>query len=306
MISSIPMLIPWPGIKIIFMWGRREGIFFSSWPEFGSFRIYIPKRWFTRLDVPENHFDIDLRAQIWRFNPKTGEWKKVYQAPYVEGTDGSQAPLSMGFRIMRVFQGESDPEPALYTISFASSKRPEAIMLRCIDGENFEIVSEPGLGITDPVPRSLRTLIPHKGRLFTAPVMGQERGQSCTFGRGSVYVSSDPAKGKWEVANPPSFGNPNNLAVFTMGWYVDHVYAGTTNIQEGFELWKTDAEGDPPFKWTRVITKGAYRGKYNQIGGIMGYLGNCAYIGTGIQSGGYDRKFKVGPAAPETDSHLAG
>nr|MBP7322494.1 methyltransferase domain-containing protein [Deltaproteobacteria bacterium] len=223
----------------------------------------------------------------------------VYTVPFVRGIEGYDVPLAWGLRGMTVFKGPHDPEPALYIPATAPSQRPEAVLLRSRNGLDFEIVSEPGLGMKNPTPRSLRSIVPFKGRLFTAPAMGQEKGQTCTFGSAAIFVSDDPDQGDWKLANPPDFGNPNNVAVFTMIAFGNYLYAGTTNIQEGFELWRTEAEGKPPFRWERVLTRGAYRGKFNQIGGIVGNIGDYAYIGTGIQSGGHDRKFKVGPAAPE-------
>lgn len=259
-----------------------------------------PKRLQWPVNVPKNiYHDLDMRAQIWRFNPRDETWKKVYTVPMVKGIDGYDVPLAWGLRGMTVFKSVRDPAPALYIPATAPSQRPEAVLFRTRNGSDFEIVSEPGLGMSNPTPRSLRTVIPFKGRLFTAPAMGQEKGQTCTFGKAAILCTNDPDEANWKVACESGFGNPNNLAVFAMNVFNNHLYAGTTNIQEGFELWKTDGEGDPPFRWTKVLTSGAYRGKFNQIGGIMGAVGEYAIIGTGIQSGGHDRKFKVGPAAPE-------
>jgi len=240
-----------------------------------------------------------MAAQIWRYDPRKDSWKKVFTAPQVKGIDGYDVPLAWGLRGMAVYQGLSDSEPALYIPATAPSQRPEAVLFRTRDGEHYEIVSEPGLGLTNPTPRSIRGIRPFKDWLFIAPAMGAERGQTCTFGSAVILVSKDPDSGKWEMANPPNFGNPNNVAVFTMAAVKDSVYAGTTNIQDGFELWKTDAEGSPPFVWEKILTKGAYRGKYNQIGGVVGLIGDDIFVGTGIQSGGHDRKNKIGPAAPE-------
>jgi hypothetical protein len=84
-----------------------------------------------------------------------------------------------------------------------------------------------------------------------------------------------------------------------MAVFADHLYAGTMNPATGFQIWKTRAEGAPPFRWERVITRGAYRGPLNEAALSMVAFDDALYVGTGIQNGGYDRANDVGPASPE-------
>src|SRR5581483_8569205 len=48
-----------------------------------------------------------------------------------------------------------------------------------------------------------------------------------------------------------------------------------------------------------VLTNGAYRGNLNELAISMCPFDGALYVGTAIQNGGYDRAYKVGPAAPE-------
>jgi SAM-dependent methyltransferase len=247
--------------------------------------------------IPEGSFDIDLRAQIWRFDSVSGEWFRVYLSPLVKGIDGFDVPLSIGFRAMTAFQGPSDSAPALYVPTWGSHQTPETFMLRSIDGLHFELLPE--LGLPDPKPRALRGLVSFRQLLFASPAAGQQRRQPNIPSRMTILVSRDPLEGKWENACEGNFGNPNNLAVFQMAVFNGYLYAGTLNVNEGFQLWKTDAEGRPPYKWKLVLTHGAYRGKLNQVAMTLQPYGEHLYLGTAIQDGGFDTENAVGPAAPE-------
>ncbi|MBP6700189.1 MAG: methyltransferase domain-containing protein [Halioglobus sp.] len=251
------------------------------------------------VPLPVESFDIDLRAEIWRYDPRRNEWVRLFQAPWVTGKDGYDVPLSIGFRTMAVYQGKSDPVPVLYCPTWGSHQTPYTTLLKCVDGEHFSVVSEPGMGMPDPKPRCLRGFVIFRNKLFTSPGMGQARMHSNTAGFMTIMVSDDPSKDKWDYACEPHFGNPNNQTAFQLAVFNDHLYAGTLNVNEGFEVWKTRGEGSPPYKWTRVLTQGAYRGKLNQVAMTFREFNGHLYVGTAIQGGGIDADNKVGPAAAE-------
>jgi hypothetical protein len=249
------------------------------------------------VPVPEQAGSVDLAAQIWRYSPKQDEWRRVYRPPMVTGYYGRQVPASTGFRNMAVFQGRSDSSPAIYTIANCGSEGAGPVLVRSQDGEEFEIISEPGMGLADPNVIAFRGTLAFKGRLFTTP-SGSRGGQSNTSFHTVVYCSDDPAN-RWEVSNPPAFGNSNNVGVFDLGVCGNYLYAGTINVRTGCELWKTDAEGPPPHRWTKVFDHGADRGQHNQLILSFAEFGGALYVGTGIQNGGYDRINNIGPAAAE-------
>lgn len=235
------------------------------------------------------------RAEIWRYNPPLDYWERVYQSPMIVGTEGDEISRELGYRGMVVFQGESDPEPALYTSSWARSRGPGPLILRSEDGKTFVPVSKPGL-IGLPI-NSLRLLVPFKGRLFTAPT-GAARGNPNTSGVPVIYESSDPTKGEWRPVNEPGFGDSNNRTIFELKGFGDYLYAGTVN-NNGFQIWRTLAEGEPPYHWTNVIANGAGRSSLNQMLVSMMVFKDALYVGTGIQNGGYDHLNNIGPAGAE-------
>ena len=245
-------------------------------------------------------YDIDRRAHIWQYTPETETWRRVYQAPWVPGrTNNRDVPRYIGFRGMTVFQGPNDPKPALYISTWApaQAKEPPDI-LRTYDGETFENVARPPW---DASVRSFRTLQVFKGRVHTSPTGSNKAGlsQECVGSEATIYCSADLESGVWGPASQESFGNPENLTVFEMGVFNGHLYAGTVNPHTGFELWKTDGEGGPPYRWTRVLQRGAWRGPFNEVVVSLCEFKGALYLGTGVVNGGYHRAYRLGPAAAE-------
>jgi hypothetical protein len=253
----------------------------------------------------EGLYKLDRRSQIWRYDPLKQSWQQVLISPMVMGTEGEEVARDMGYRAMAVVQGESDVEPALYVATWAPGRAPGPLILRSEDGENFSVVSEYGiLGL--PI-TSTRVLVPFKGRLFTSPTSARGKivdqlhvstDQCNVSGIPILYESRDPANGQWRAVSLPGFGELDNEGIFTVCPFQDQLYAGTFNCK-GFQIWRSDCEGEPPYKWTKVIDRGAYRGSLNQIAMSMTVFNDALYVGSAIQNGGNDHKNKIGPAAPE-------
>jgi 1-acyl-sn-glycerol-3-phosphate acyltransferase len=260
------------------------------------------------IRVPDNPFSVDVRAQIWCYTPESDSWEMVYQAPMVIGRFGETVTREIGYRGMAVFQGKSDRRPALYVSTISPSRSTGPLILRSEDGKHFEPATDSGLGLGIEGLKSFRFLEIFNGKLYTSPIGGAQKTTDPNSFANSVvnssaspivFESDDPATGKWRPISPPHFGNANNAVVFYSTAFNDHLYAGTFNIVSGFQIWKTKAEGEPPYTWTNVLRLGAYRGKLNQ-----GIIWMCPFKGalyacTGIQDGGYDRKNRIGPAAGE-------
>jgi hypothetical protein len=247
------------------------------------------------VDCPDNLYELDMCAQIWCHDPVAGTWEMVNRSPLITATDGTVIPRDMGYRGMAIFQGESDPAPALYVATYASARGPGPLILRSPDGREFAPVSEHGL-VGLPI-TTVRTVVAFNGWLFTTPA-GRAGGNPNMANLPLIYASRDPGPGRWVTVNAPGFGDPDNVVIFEMAVYGEHLYAGTANLN-GFQLWRTRAEGEPPFRWDQTLTQGAYRGAPNQgVVSLIEFKG-ALYIGGGIQNGGIDRVHGIGPAAPE-------
>ena len=240
------------------------------------------------------------RGEIWKYSPKEHKWSRVFRAPLVTDAEGVEYSRDLGFRAMAVYQGKSDRGAALYAATWSRSRSNGPDLLRCMDGTHFEMMPKPRFSssIKDVTITAIRSLLPFKGRLFTAPT-GGSKGHVNGAGVSLVYCTDDPASGNWISVNDPGFGElPEVATVYELAVVGDYLYAGTGGLS-GFQIWKTDGEGKPPFRWEKVLDGGAGRGALNQGAVAMTAFGDALYIGTGIQNGGYDWRFKIGPAAAE-------
>jgi hypothetical protein len=250
------------------------------------------------VQCPDDLVTIERRAEIYRYTPESGEWVSVFRSPMVKGIDGKPIASFVGYRGMSVFQGLSDSKPCLYVSCWSPQKAGPAKLLRSEDGENFHEVSAPPWG---PYVRAFRTLQEFQGRVHTTPTasgMGFAKVQDSVGSNPTIFGTDDPRTGGWQAVSERGFGNPNNLTIFEMEAFDGHLYAATVNAAQGLELWKTPG-GDMPYRWTRVLERGAWRGNFNEVGGSMCEFQGALYIGSGVLNGGYHRALKVGPAATE-------
>ena len=265
--------------------GGMKDVSLDVWPVEMTARVYSREFELTQA-----------RAEIWRMNPYEGIWRRVFQAPLVRGVDGTLMSRDLGYRAMCVFQGESDAFPCLYVSTWSRSRGLGLQILRSEDGTRFEPAGSPGLAGLDAT--STRSLVEFKGRLFTSPT-GATAGRQNASGIAAIFESRDLVRGTWVPANQRGFGDTTNLGVFEIIATDTHLYAGTANLAQGYQLWRTTAEGNPPYHWERVLTNGAGRGRLNQGVVSMAAHRGAIFVGSGIQKGGIDKDNKGGPAGPE-------
>ena len=247
------------------------------------------------VECPADLYDLDMRAQIHALDLATGRWREVFRSPFIaDGRHNGRIPREMSYRGMATFQGESDEKPALYCGTYASARGDGAYILRSTDGEAFEPTLRPD-SFKSVI--TVRFLVPFKGRLFTSPT-GVAGGNPNAAFNAVVYESRDPTKKEWVAASELGFGDPGNVSILEMAAFGDYLYAGTINY-EGYQVWRTRAEGNPPYRWERVVTRGAHRGKLNQCVFSLKVFKGALYVGGGIQHGGVDVANKTGPAGPE-------
>jgi cyclopropane fatty-acyl-phospholipid synthase-like methyltransferase len=248
------------------------------------------------VEIPEDIYDLDLKASIWRYSPHSLRWQQVYVSPMVPGTKGKSVPRDIGYRGMVVFQGRSDPIPALYAANWAAARAGMApVILRSLDGEAFEEFMQPRM---DTSILSYRSLLSHNGSLFTSPT-GKLQMTMNMSDLPAVLESQDPTSEAWQAVSQLGFGDENNTSVFEMQVFNGHLYAGTLNPKEGLQVWKAKPDGKRPYSWKKILDAGAYRGNLNEGAASLTVFAGALYVGTGIQGGGYDRVFQVGPAAAE-------
>ncbi|TGD76096.1 hypothetical protein E4634_00670 [Mangrovimicrobium sediminis] len=262
------------------------------------------------------------RARILRWDPASGNWETVYESPLVEaderanpqdvlrkgqmsgGGRGRKAreevepmvPLYRGFRSMLVYQGPSDDEPALYISSICHWG---ARILRTQDGVTFTELSDPGL--VDESFLSFRSLTNFNGKVFCAPTGAVRDGYMDRNFAGDtiIFVTDDPTSNAWVPAMEPGFGDDTNSSISRLVVFNGFLYASAGNPRKGFQLYKTDASGEPPYTWTPVLTDGAQRYNLNETAPTMIPFKGALYIGSGLPGMGKDSANDVGPAAFE-------
>lgn len=260
-------------------------------------------------------------ARILRYTPETGEWEEIYRSPLVKADIKASAqmkgvpflqrlselrgqpkvvhefvPRERGFRCITPVRKKGRDTPVL----IASTMSHWGSTLMCSeDGQEFTAISEPGLG--DSTILSFRCVVPFGDKLFISPVgnVKEDVLERNLSDIAKLYVSEDPFSGKWTEAMEPGFGDPTNLGIFSLTAYKGYLYAGTSNPTRGFEIWRTDARGSPPYAWERVIERGAYRYSLNHTASTLTEFKGKLYVSSALPGLGEDKTFDVGPAAAE-------
>ena len=243
----------------------------------------------------EQSYDLDQRAQIWRYDPRADHWQQIFVSPIIDMHTGRSAPREIGYRSMAVFRATGACAPVLYVSPIATLGN---LILYSEDGERFVPITPPGGESRNAW--SFRTFVPLNGKLYTSPVgsIGTHLIERNLAERPIVLENDDPVRGSWRRISEPGFDDPANASIYELAAFNGYLYAGTFNPYTGFQIWKMRA-GCQPYSWQRVIVNGAFRGNANEAAVSMCVFGDALYIGTGIQGLGYDRTYDAGPAAAE-------
>lgn len=246
-------------------------------------------------DCNPDFYANDFRGRIYSYDPVTNRIELVYISPTINvlTSDGSRTdvPMDLGYRTMIVFR-EPDGTEAIYTGSFISSEIPGVPprILRSTDGRRFEPL--PGLVSNNPTYTSYRSLTAFKGRLYVLAI-------GRALDRTALLEFSDPATGAFKVVSPPFFGDPVNVGAFELEVFKGYLYVGTATASDGFQLLKTQASGEPPYVFQKVLVRGAYRGSANQNVVSLIPFKDFLYVGTGINFVGLDYFPDVEPSPAE-------
>jgi SAM-dependent methyltransferase len=250
------------------------------------------------IKCPKDVWEIkDRQVEVWALNPEKGEWRKAFRSPLVLGREGNMVTRDIGYRAMSVFEKNGEKTLCIATWAPKKAKDPGILMTR--DGREFSFAPIMENGKVN----TFRSLEAFKGKLYIAPTgrfsdFGWD-GKPCISDFPVVMETDDPASGKWTEVSEYGFGDPENLSIYELGVFNGHLYAGTFNPTTGCQIWKSDCEGSPPYKWKKVVTHGAYRGNLNEMAMTMCAHKDALYVGTGIQNGGFDYDHIIGPAAAE-------
>ena len=237
--------------------------------------------------------DLSLQAEIWRWDPATVDWQRVFQSPLELDNPGPGPPeppllgKKLPYEIsIRGLEPHTEPDgtEALYafgvnsTVMWDSTQLPPPRILRTTDGMNFEPLAQtPGTFLGDlphnPDHSSFRSPESFNGKLFviSGPI----------FGQGSLIASADPAQGDdaWFLASP------SEMTFYEMEAFNGWLYLGTLSLFDGYSIVKTRAEGTPPYEFVTVIPRGAgiVDGPSRSVVSMREYGGRL-YVGTATKT----------------------
>jgi hypothetical protein len=230
------------------------------------------------VSCPPSINDADLRAEIWRYTPRTGRWARVYRSPTVANprARGKRVARDIGYRGMVVYKEHGGRE-ALYVGGLTAdefipelARRYPPRILRTTDGTHFRpLRGGPGVihsHVGPQRPIGFRAMAAFHGALYVTASGG-------LTGDGVVLRVDHP-----DGASPRyTQVSPSRLAVFELNVFDRRLYAGTGDFQRGYGVWRTD--GMQPLRWTPVVTDGAGRGKVvTSVVSMQTYRG-ALYVG---------------------------
>ncbi len=227
------------------------------------------------VECTADYNDLPLQAQIWAWDPATDEWDLVYESPMdvpIPGTDKFVA-RDIAFRSAEIFV-EDDGTEAMYFCGTNSKPIHKTVppprILRTTDGINFEPIPQESGTMANLPKASFRSLTSYKNRLFVI--------HGSVQGNGKLYESATPYAGNdtWQQVSP----DDPDLRFFELQVYNGYLYAGSLDVDGGYAVLRTDAEGEPPYEFTPVVLKGAYLPQPSKTVVSMHEYDGYLYVGT--------------------------
>ena len=231
-----------------------------------DFFLQISQRYVTDplpgATCPPDPYDMDLRAEIWEYTPRTGKWRRVYRSP--ADVPNPRAPgkfvaRDIGFRGMTVFR-DARGRKRLYVAGVTADeylpelklKHPPRI-LSSPDGRHWRATPARDVVVRVPYgvfrPMGFRSLVVWRGRLYVTATPG-------LTGDGAIFEVERP----WS-ARRVRFRQitPRTMAVFEFDQFAGALWAGTGDRARGYGVYRITREGSR-YRMQPIVTDGAGRG----------------------------------------------
>jgi hypothetical protein len=208
---------------------------------------------------PRNQYDLDLRAEIWQYTPRTGRWRRVYRAPDDipnQRARGKFLSRDIAYRGMKVMR-DRDGRKALFISGVTAdeyvpeiARRHPPRLLRTYDGKRFHDVSGPLIvrrtgDFVDRRPIGYRGLEVWRNRLYVVA-------STALAGDGAVFRVRKPFSRKASFSQV----TPTDMHVFEIQKFDGDLYVGTGSYATGFGVYKTRRVHGPN-RFKPVVTNGA-------------------------------------------------
>jgi hypothetical protein len=200
------------------------------------------RRPLTGARCPRNRYDMDLRAEIWQYTPRTRRWRMVYQSPTGPNPRARRKSIArdIAFRGMVVYR-DGRGRKRLYIGGVTANeyipglrRRHPPRILSTRDGVHFratpvrDLIGHTPGGYQRPM--GFRSMQVWNGRLYVTA-------SATLAGQGAVFEVIRPwsRHARFKQVTPP------NLAVFEMEVFDGHLYAGTGDRTNGYGVYRISA-----------------------------------------------------------------
>jgi hypothetical protein len=218
---------------------------------------------FPGATCPPDPYDMDLRAEIWEYTPRTGRWLRVYRAradvPNPRAR-GKFVATDIAFRGMTVFRDGRGRE-RLYAAGVTADeylpelkrKHPPRI-LSTGDGRHWratparDVIVRAPYGVFRPI--GFRSLRVWGGRMYVTATPG-------LTGDGSIFEVTrpwSPRRARFRQITPRS------MSVFEIENFNGALYAGTGDRERGYGVYRMTRTRSR-YHFEPIVTDGAGRGQ---------------------------------------------
>jgi hypothetical protein len=212
---------------------------------------------------PPDPYDMDLRAEIWEYTPRTGKWRRVYKSradvPNPRAR-GKFVARDIAFRGMTVFRDAHGRE-RLYAAGVTADeylpelkRRHPPRILSSDDGRHWQATPARDVVVRVPYgvfrPMGFRSLQVWHGRLYVTATPG-------LTGDGAIFEVSrpwSPRRARFKQVTPSRF------SVFEFDRFDGALWAGTGDRARGYGVYRITRQGSR-YRFRPIVTDGAGRGQ---------------------------------------------
>ena len=226
-----------------------------------QFFVPLEQKYTTNPSVnvrcPPSPYEMNLRADIWQYTPKTHAWKRVYVSPAERNPKDLSLPVAKDIAYRGMADYSEHGKEALFAAGVSADEylpsllksHPPRIM-RSFDGVHWQALNLPAVTVHFPEgnirPMGFRTLLVWKGHLYVTATPD-------LTGNGSLFEVTNAMSSHPHLVQV----TPPNLNVFEAVTFHGDLYVGCGSEKSGYSVWEASGEGRP---WVPIVTGGAGRG----------------------------------------------
>jgi hypothetical protein len=258
-----------------------------------DFYLRVSERYVTNpfpgVTCPPDPYDMDLRAEIWEYTPRTGKWRRVYRSradvpnPRARGKFVARDIAIRGMTVFRDARGRKRLYAGGVTadeyLPELKRKYPPRI-LSSGDGRHWRATPAPDVVVRMPYgvfrPMGFRSLRVWRGRMYATVTPG-------LTGDGGIFEVKrpwSPRRARFRQITP------STMAVFEVDRFNGALYAGTGDRERGYGVYRITRMRSG-YRFQPIVTDGAGRGQTVTSVVAMHVFKGRLYVGS---SGWYNKE----------------